>query len=117
MSDNPAAHDQAQTLPDQARAGGLQFEAYLPGSLADWLLEHVEKGHFTDPSEAVFVMVSLLRDLEPHKDLRDELLRRTLQAAMDDPHPPRPADEVFNALERRYAEPLPPPARWRKGDG
>jgi Arc/MetJ-type ribon-helix-helix transcriptional regulator len=117
VSDNPAAHDQAQALREQARAGGLRFEAYLPSRLADWLLEHVEKAHFTDPSEAVFVMVGLFRDLEPHQDLRDELLRRKLQSAMADPSPPRPADEVFDALERRHAEPLPPPARWRKGDG
>lgn len=117
MSDNPPAREQAQALREQARARGLRFEAYLPGSLADWLLEHVEQGSFTDPSEAVFVMVGLFRDLEPHQDLRDEVLRRKLQSAMDDPRPPRPADEVFNALERRYAEPSPPPARWRKGDG
>ena len=116
MNGNPAAHDQAQALRDQARAGGLRFEAYLPGSLADWLLAHVEKGHFIDPSEAVFVMVGLFRDLEPHQDLRDELLRRKLQAAMDDPRPPRPAHEVFNALECRYAKPLPPLARWRRDD-
>jgi Arc/MetJ-type ribon-helix-helix transcriptional regulator len=116
VSDNPAARKQAHSLRDQARAGGLRFEAYLPGSLADWLLEHVEKGHFADPSEAVFVMVSLFRDLEPHQDLRDELLRQKLQAAMNDPRPTKTAEEVFNALERRYAEQLPPPARWRKGD-
>jgi Arc/MetJ-type ribon-helix-helix transcriptional regulator len=114
VSDNPAAHDQAQALRDQARAGGLRFEAYLPGSLADWLLEQVENGHFADPAEAVFVMVGLFRDLEPHQDLRDELLRRKLQGAIDDPRPSKPASEVFDALERRYAEPLPPPARWLK---
>ena len=82
MSDNPADRDQAQALREQARAGGLRFEAYLPGSLADWLLEHLEKGHFVDPSEAVFVMMGLFRDMEPHQDLREELLRRKLQAAM-----------------------------------
>jgi Arc/MetJ-type ribon-helix-helix transcriptional regulator len=114
VSDNPATREQTRALRDQARAGGLRFEAYLPGNLSDWLLEHVEQGHFTDPSEAVFVMVGLFRDLEPHQDLRDELLRRKLQAAIDDPRPAKPASEVFDALERRYAEPLPPPARWLK---
>ncbi len=112
MSDNLADREQAHVLRDEARAGGLRFEAYLPGRLADWLLEHVEKGHFVDPSEAVFVMVGLFRDMEPHQDLRDELLRRKLQGAMDDPRPAEPASDVFNALERRYAEPLPQPARW-----
>lgn len=114
MSDNPATSDQAQTLRDEARAGGLRFEAYLPSRLANWLLEHIEQGHFTDPSEAMFVMVGLFRDMEPHQDLRDELLRRKLQAAMDDPRPAKAASEVFDALERRYAKPLPQPARWLK---
>ena len=114
MSDNLAAREQAHLIRDEVRAGGLRFEAYLPGRLADWLLEHVESGHFADPAEAMFVMVSLFRDLEPHQDLRDELLRRKLQAAIDDPRPAKPASEVFDALERRYAEPPPRPARWLK---
>ncbi len=101
-------------MREESRAGGLFFEAYLPGSLAVWLLEKVEKDQFSDPSEAVLVMVGLFCDLEPHHDLRDELLRRKLQAAIDDPRQPIPAEEVFSALERRYAEPLPPPARWHK---
>jgi hypothetical protein len=42
---------------------------------------------FSDPGEAVFVMLGEDRDLEPHADLREELLRRTLQAAMEDPRP------------------------------
>jgi len=114
FSDTAPARAQAQQLRDQARTGGLRFEAYLPGSLADWLLEQVEKGLFADPSEAVFVMAGLFRDLEPHADLRAELLRRMLQAAMDDPRPPIPAEEVFDKLERRNSEPLPPSARWHK---
>lgn len=114
FGDNLAARAQAKALRDEARAGGLRFEAFLPGSLADWLLEQVETGLFDDPSEAIFVMVGLFRELEPHHDLRDELLRRTLQAAMDDPRPPIPAEQVFSALERRHAEPLPSPAIWRK---
>ena len=112
MSDIHAAREQARAPRDEARAGGVRFDAYLPGRLADWLLEQVESGHFADPAEAVFVMVSLFHDLEPHQDLRDELLRRKLQTARDDPRPAKPASEVFDALERRYAEPLPPPARW-----
>jgi antitoxin ParD1/3/4 len=114
FSDNAAARERARAIRDQARAGGLRFEAYLPGSLANWLLEQVENGLFADPSEAVFVMAGLFRDLEPHHDLRDELLRRKLQAAMDDPRPPIPAEEVFDKLQRRFSEPLPPPARWHK---
>jgi len=50
---------QAKALREQARAGGLRFEAYLPPALADWLLVHSERGTFRYPtfrypSEAVF---------------------------------------------------------------
>lgn len=117
MSENPTVREQAHALREQARAGGLRFEAYLPGNLADWVLEQVEQGRFTDPSEAVFVMVGLFRDLAPHHDLREELLMRMVQAAMDDPRPPIPSDEVFSALERRYSQPLPTPARWHTYNG
>src|SRR3546814_10318758 len=48
------ARGQAKALREQARAGGLRFEAYLPPALADWLLERIERGTFADPGEAVF---------------------------------------------------------------
>lgn len=72
--DNPAERGQAKALREQARAGGRRFEAYLPPALADWLLERIERGTFADPGEAVFAIVGNFRDLEPHRDLRDELL-------------------------------------------
>lgn len=114
MIQEPAAGAavQAQTLMAQAEAGGLRFEAYLPPGLAVWLLGLIEQGVFTSPSEAVFVMLGEQRDLEPHHDLRQENLRRSLQAAMDDPRPTIPADTVFEELRQRFAHPLPEPARW-----
>src|SRR3546814_9871398 len=78
FADNYAERDQAKALREQARAGGLRFEAYLPGDMADWLLAQVERGHFVDPSEAVFAIVQNFIEMEPHRDLRDELLRRIL---------------------------------------
>jgi antitoxin ParD1/3/4 len=62
---------QARTLRDQVRAGGLRFEAYLRPSLADWLLGHIERGTFRDPSEAVFVILGEQAELEVHPDLRE----------------------------------------------
>ncbi len=35
---------QARALREQARNGGLRFDAYLPPSLAEWLLERIESG-------------------------------------------------------------------------
>jgi antitoxin ParD1/3/4 len=102
---------QAQALREQARAGGLRFEAYLPPGLADWLLDMIERDVFTDPSEAVFVILTEHRDLQPHRDLRDEILRRSIQARMDDPGIPH--EEVMAKMRRRLEAPLPVPAQWR----
>ncbi|KKC25731.1 hypothetical protein [Sphingomonas sp. SRS2] len=119
-ADNYAERDQAKALREQARAGGLRFEAYLPPALADWLLERVERGMFVDPSEAVFAIVKNFIDMEPHRDLRDELLRRILDASIErsfedvEAGRTHPADEVFDRLQRRYSQPLPEPARWQK---
>ena len=104
---------QAKALRAQAEKGGLRFSAYLPPGLADWLLGLIEKGTFIDPSEAVFVMLQQAQELEPHHDLRRELLARMLQAAEDDPRPSIPAEEVFRELREARALPL-EPAVWVK---
>jgi antitoxin ParD1/3/4 len=103
---------QAAALQEQARAGGLRFEAYLPPSLASWILDKVARGVFADPSEAVFVLLGEQRDLEPHADLRQESLRRSVQAAMEDPRPGMPADAFFEKLRQEMAAPRPEPAVW-----
>ena len=104
---------QAIALREQAKAGGLRFSVYLPPRLADWLLGLVENGTFIDPSEAVFVMLQEAQELEPHHDLRRELLKRMLQSAEDDPRPGIPAEEVFSRLKEKWASP-PDPAVWEK---
>jgi antitoxin ParD1/3/4 len=104
---------QAMALRGQAKAGGLRFSVYLPPRLADWLLGLVEKGTFMDPSEAVFVMLQEAQELEPHHDLRRELLNRMLQAAEDDPRPAIPAEEVFRRLREKCASSS-DPAVWEK---
>lgn len=114
FADNHAERAQARALREQARAGGLRFEAYLTGDQADWLLERVERGLFHDPSEAVFAIVGNFIELEPHRDLRDELLRRMLDVSAADLESARPADEVFDELRQELAKPRPEPARWQK---
>lgn len=112
----PDAQDiaQARELAAQAKEGGLRFEAYLPSDLALWLLGLIERGVFASPSEAIFVMLGEQRELEPHRDLRQEILRRSLQAAMDDPRPLTSGEEVFRTLRKRFSEPLPEPAQWQR---
>ena len=105
---------QAKALRDQARNGGLRFEAYLPPGLADWLLARIERGALRDPSEAAFVMLGEQAELESHDDLRRELLRRSLQTAIDDPRPGIPAEEVFERLREKFESPIPERAVWRR---
>jgi hypothetical protein len=73
----------------------------------------LKKGVFLDPREAVFVLLGEHEDLEPHTDLRQELLRRRLNAAINDPRPSIPAQQVFDELRKKMAAPLPEPAVWR----
>jgi len=105
---------QAKALKEKVQNGGLRFEAYLPPGLAEWLLGLIERGVFVDPSEAVFVILGEHKDLEPHADLRRELLRRTLQASMDDPRPSIPHEEVMEQLRKMTEGPRAEPAEWRR---
>src|SRR6266851_5814955 len=105
---------QAKALQEKAQKAGLRFEAYLPPDLAEWLLGLIERGVFADPSEAVFVIFGEHRDLEPHADLRRELLSRLSQAAMDDPRPSLSGDEVEKRLRELVDTPRPEAAVWRK---
>ena len=103
---------QAVALREKAAAGGVVFEAYLPPEFASWILDKVASGVFANPSEAVFVILGEYYELEPHADLREELLRRSIQAAMDDPRPGIPAEEVEREMEQMLAAPRPEPAVW-----
>jgi Arc/MetJ-type ribon-helix-helix transcriptional regulator len=103
---------QARALRAQAKEGGLDFAVYLPPDMADWVLGLIESGQFQDPGDAVFVMLQQAMELEPHRDLREELLRRMLQEARNDPRPPIPAKEVFKRLREKFAQPRPVPAKW-----
>jgi Arc/MetJ-type ribon-helix-helix transcriptional regulator len=103
---------QAQALREQASRGGLRFEAFLPPGLADWILDLVARGVFADPSEALFVLLGEQRELEPHADLRQEILKRSLQAALDDPRPGLPAEEFKARMRAKLKELRPEPAVW-----
>jgi antitoxin ParD1/3/4 len=108
---------QARALREQAGKGGLRFEAYLPPDLAEWLLDLIERGVFADPSEAVFVILGEHRDLEPHDDLRRELLSRSLKVAIDDPRPSLSGEEVEKQLRELLDRPMSEVAVWRKSEG
>jgi antitoxin ParD1/3/4 len=107
---------QAKALREQASQGGLRFEAYLPSGLAEWILDLVAEGVFTDPSEAVFVMLGEQRELEPHADLRQEILKRSLQAALDDPRPSVSLEEFDESMRMRLEAPHSEPAAWIRAE-
>ena len=73
---------QAKALREQAAKGGLAFEAYLPPQQALWFLSLIEAGKYSDPGDALFNLLGEAQDLAPHADLRKELLRRSLDAAL-----------------------------------
>ena len=113
-ADKAHAVEQAKRLRDQAAKGGLRFEAYLPPSLALWLLDRIERGKYLDPSEAVFVVMGEHEELEPHADLRQELLNRSIKAAIADPRPAIPHKEAMAEMREALKQPRPEPARWEK---
>ena len=113
-ADKAHAVEQAKRLRNQVAEGGLRFEAYLPPSLALWLLDRIEGQKYLDPSEAVFVILGEHEELEPHADLRQELFKRSIQAAANDPRPGISGEEMIKRLHELSAEPQPEPATWEK---
>ena len=105
---------QAQALTTQAREGGLRFEVFLPPGLAEWMLGMVEAGTFLDPAEAAFVILGEHQELSAHPDLRRELLKRTLQATIDDPRARIPHEEVMAKMQELSRRPRPAAAVWEK---
>jgi hypothetical protein len=99
-----AQQEQAARLKEHAAKAGLKFEAYLVPGMAEWALEQVEKGHFIDPSEVAFVAMQQFMELQKYPDVGRELLRRMLQASIDDPRPSIPAEEVFASLKEHIKE-------------
>ena len=110
--ESDAVAAQARELRDQARAGGLRFEVYLPPGVAEWLLGLV--GAFTGPSEAAWVMIQEAMELESHADLRRELLQRKITASINDPRPWVSGEELMQRLTAELDEPRPAPAQWHK---
>ena len=106
---------QAHDLKEQAGRGGLRFQAYLPPELAEWVLNMVEKGVFVDPSEAVFKFMRQAQDIEPHDDIKREILKRSLEAAEKDIKKGRLHSEEETMTEiNEMAEDNAQPAVWHK---
>lgn len=115
-SDDHHAVEAARLLA-QASRGGLRFDAYFGPADAAWALGEIERGRILSPSDVVFVATQVFRELQNYPDLKEELLRREIQKAIDDPRPSAPAKEAFARLKRKMAEmEKHKPAVWHKPD-
>lgn len=106
------------TIPDdfrkQVAEGGLRFQAYLPPSLALRVIELVEQGAFTSPSEAIFVAMQAFQEMERHPGVKEELLRRMLAEAEKEVEQGGGIthEEVLADLEKWKSQARPEPAIW-----
>ncbi len=108
---------QAKTLRAQAEKGGLAFQAWLPPQQALWILDLIEHSKYGDPGEAVFNLLGEAQDLAPHDDLRKELLKRSLDAALNNPGPVVPIEACVPDMLSRMEGPQPAPAEWQEWPG
>jgi antitoxin ParD1/3/4 len=100
----------------QAAKGGLRFDAYLPPSLAEWVISLVEQDVFHSPSEAVFVAMQSFRELDDHPDLKQELLNRAIQKGIDSAEQGGTvsAEDVMTRLRKTMEGLRVEPAMWDK---
>ena len=70
------------------------------GDMADHARQHLASGEYESMDE---VIQDAVRALDRERAAFDEMLRRKVQEALDDPRPPIPIDEAFAELRRRAA--------------
>lgn len=106
---------QAAELKTEASELGLQIDVYLVPSIAEWVLNQVEKGRFRDPKDAIFVAMQVFIEMEQHPDLHQELLRREIAAGLADEGPTFSSEEVLAILKEEQAKrSMRTPPVWRK---
>lgn len=104
--------EQANSLLEKVNQGsGMSFDAFVTSDLAQWLLEKVKHGDFVDPGEAIYYLLQEVKELEPHQDLRQELLKRQLEESSKGPF--LDGQEVMRNLQEKMNEPLPETVTWK----
>lgn len=109
--------EQAEALRERAARDGLRFDAYLPPSIAEWVLDEIIAGDFVDPSEVAFYAVKEFQELSRHPQVREALLKAKLEMAMAQVEAGDviPGEEVFARLREQVAEMEEPPCWTGKG--
>ena len=75
---------------------GSHFEEFIEAQ--------VKNGRFQNASEVVRAGLRLLEDQELERAERAARLAKSINEALDEPGEDIPADDVFDRLERQYAE-------------
>jgi antitoxin ParD1/3/4 len=109
--ETPFTRTEQRRIRAHILARGMTFKVFLPESIANWLRKKIRAGMFRDPAEAAFIAFQDLQELDRHPKVRQQLLGAMLQAAMDDPRPGKPDEQVLSRLRARtlrYARTKPP---------
>lgn len=77
----------------------------LPASLARVVRECVESGEYASNSEVIREALRAWQDREIDRVLAGIDLKAAVAEALNDPRPPKPANEVFAALRREHESP------------
>ena len=105
--------EQAKALRERAARDGIRFDAYLPPSIAEWVLDRIIAGDFVDPSEVAFYAVKELQELSDHPSVREAFLKARIEEAVASAEAGNTftGEEVLARLEERAAQMQEPP-RW-----
>ena len=69
----------------------------------NFIAEQIREGRYQNASEVVRAGLRLLEDHEAERKRQFDYMKAAITAAMEDPRPPRSAEEVFDRLEARLA--------------